>query len=234
MSVSNRAELEQFLQDSYARDPLVQFRLSGGEEPDASGSVRHEIRPVEIRNQVQLQWTSIDAGGRQTHQNSDWPSSLEKILALFGQPFRNLLVRLPEEDWQIGLDRKNRFRVQKHRTSPKTKPVSSSHDTSRQYLLPEGQPIPFLVELGVMTPEGKVRAAQQKKFRQINRFLEFLADVKDRFPTYRVMQVIDYGCGKSYLTFAVREYLVQKLGLQVEIHAYDSNSGIIDECEKVR
>ena len=84
------------------------------------------------------------------------------------------------------------------------------HNRTKQYLLPEGEPVPFLVKLGVMTPEGKVVKAKYDKFRQINRFLEFIEDITPVLAKDREITMIDFGCGISYLTFAMYYYLHER------------------------
>jgi len=107
----------------------------------------------------------------------------------------------------------------------------------KNYLLPEGIPVPFLILLGVMTPEGKVVASRYDKFRQINRFLEFiddiLPDVRKSIADERPLRIADFGCGKSYLTFAVYYYLVEIKKLSVEITGLDLKKDVIDYCNKV-
>ena len=83
----------------------------------------------------------------------------------------------------------------------------SLHNRKKNYVLPEGTPVPFLVDLGVMTKEGAVVKARYDKFRQINRFLEFVEDILPGLDPSRETRIIDFGCGKSYLTFAMYYYL---------------------------
>ena len=107
---------------------------------------------------------------------------------------------------------------------------SLSHNRQRRYLLPEGVPVPFLVKLGVMTAQGKVAAARYDKFRQVNRFLEFIEDVRDRLPGDREIRIIDFGCGKSYLTFAVYYYLHEVCHLPLRVTGLDLKEDVIDHC----
>ena len=86
--------------------------------------------------------------------------------------------------------------------------VDFSHNRTKKYLLEEGKPVPFLVDLGVQTPEGKVVRARYDKFKQINRFLEFIEDILPTLPKGEKIRIIDFGCGKSYLTFAI--YYLQR------------------------
>ena len=109
----------------------------------------------------------------------------------------------------------------------------ASHNRIKNYCLPEGEPVPFLVELGVMTAAGKVVAAKYDKFRQINRYLEFVADIVPQLPTDREISIIDFGCGKSYLTFALYYYLHEKLGFPVRITGLDLKEDVIAHCNEL-
>ena len=111
----------------------------------------------------------------------------------------------------------------------------------KSYILPEGQPVSFLIELGVMNLQGKVLAKSYDKFRQINRFLEFIKDIlpeltgkemliQKRGKEKRHLSIIDFGCGKSYLTFAVYHYLTKISGLECDITGVDLKADIIKEC----
>ena len=90
--------------------------------------------------------------------------------------------------------------------------------------------MPFLVDLGVMTPEGKIVHSKYDKFRQINRFLEFIEDILPRLPKDREITILDFGCGKSYLTFAMYYYLRELKGYDVQIIGLDLKEDVIDHC----
>lgn len=108
-----------------------------------------------------------------------------------------------------------------------------SHNRQKQYLLQEGESIPFLVDLGVMTKEGKIVRAKYDKFKQINRFLEFIEDILVEFPTDKRLHIIDFGCGKSYLTFAMYYYLCEKRGYRVKMTGMDLKKDVIEHCNKL-
>ena len=102
----------------------------------------------------------------------------------------------------------------------------------KNYIIKEGEAVPFLVELGVMTAEGKVIAAKYDKFKQINRFLEFIADVLPELASSeKTIKIADFGSGKSYLTFAVYHFLHNIRGLSVEITGLDLKADVIAHCD---
>ncbi|MDR0963009.1 MAG: SAM-dependent methyltransferase [Clostridium sp.] len=125
-------------------------------------------------------------------------------------------------------------------SSAKTSPTQTSvikpslaHNRIKHYLLPEGEPIDFLVDLGVMTKEGKVVKAKYDKFRQINRYLEFVEDVLPDLPTDSLLRIVDFGCGKSYLTFALYYYLHLVKGISVELIGLDLKEDVIRRCQEL-
>lgn len=109
-----------------------------------------------------------------------------------------------------------------------------SHNRKKEYILPSDKPVPFLVDLGVQTKEGKVVKAKYDKFRQINRFLEFIRDILPQLPRDRRISVLDFGCGKSYLTFAMYYYLKVMNGLDVEIIGLDLKEEVIEKCNALK
>lgn len=127
----------------------------------------------------------------------------------------------------------------KHSNSGKSsalRAIASGPNKKKNYLIPEGNPVPFMVLLGVMTPEGRVVNSRYDKFRQINRFLEFINDVLPEVQKQvgeRPIRIADFGCGKSYLTFAVHYFLTAVKGIQAEIIGLDLKKDVIDYCNKI-
>ncbi len=107
------------------------------------------------------------------------------------------------------------------------------HNRKKKYLLEEGVPVPFLVDLGVMTKEGTVVKAKYDKFRQMNRFLEFVEDILPALPKERELRILDFGCGKSYLTFALYYYLHTIKQYSVRIVGLDLKKDVIAHCNKL-
>lgn len=120
------------------------------------------------------------------------------------------------------------------RSSPPTKVLADeTHNRRKQYLIPEDVPCPFLIEIGVMNREGRVLAAKYHKFRQINRFLELVDDVLPHLPADRELQIVDFGSGKSYLTFALHHLLTAIRSRQVQVIGVDRKADVIRDCARI-
>ena len=107
------------------------------------------------------------------------------------------------------------------------------HNKKKRYILNEDEHIDFLVYLGVMTKDGKVVNSKYNKFRQINKYLELIKPSIDMLPKDRPLKIVDFGCGKAYLTFALYYYVVKILNMQAEITGLDLKEEVIDYCNKV-
>ncbi len=109
-----------------------------------------------------------------------------------------------------------------------------SHNRKKKYILEENVPVGFLIDLGVQTPQGKIIRTAYDKFRQINRFLEFIEDVLPALEDREVIRILDFGCGKSYLTFAIYHYLHELKGKNVQIIGLDLKEDVIARCNALK
>lgn len=151
----------------------------------------------------------------------------EKIL----DGFRQLHLQFTNETIQIQLSKKNKV-FWKSEESP-DKVVNLSHNRKKKYLLDEATPYPFLIRLGVQTTDGKVKKQKFDKFKQINRFLEFIHDCLDYLPKDKQVRILDFGSGKSYLTFALYYYLKVEKGLNIKVTGLDLKKEVIEECRQI-
>ena len=180
---------------------------------------RVTVRPVLVDEQLRYQF-EYRQGDKATHANLAPLEAETTLAALIRRDFRQALLQTPVHDYQV-LDGEKVLR-----RPPTGKPPALAHDRPKRRMLEEGTPVPFLVELGVMTPEGKVRAQRYDKFRQVNRFLELVDDVLPRRP----LRIVDFGSGKSYLTFALYHLLAVERGEPVEIVGLDLKEDVVEQC----
>lgn len=203
---------------------LVRRRRDATDGPD-----RVTVRPVAIRGVPGYQ-IAQRIGRREVHENVDAEALVSRIEAWFGPHFLDGTLRTATADIVFRHDRRGGVRVE---TQPAERPPpDTAHDRTRNYVIPEGTPCPFLVEIGVMTPDGRVRAPLRRKFRQINRFLELVQDVVPHLPP-GPLRVVDFGCGKSYLTFALHHLLVAIHGRDVQVTGLDRDADVVRTCRGV-
>ncbi len=229
-----QTELWKLLEEQFQGDLLQAVSLTGIRSGKDGFPKKYRLRPVRIKKEDRWQWTAFDEQSRQKHQNLTITQSLKKLKQLLSEVYSSAHLKTTREEFQIYVTKKGDIQLTQHRLKTAAVPISKSHDLPRQYLFQEGVPVPFLVATGVTTSTGKVHRSRYRKFRQINRFVEFVHDLQDHFPRDRPVRVVDYGCGKSYLTFAVRHLLVEKLGLQVDMLGLDSNKDVIDSCLRTK
>jgi hypothetical protein len=198
----------------------------------ASGTrvpLRQSVRMIELRGEPRLQWT-LHHDRQQTHENLSMDESVRRLDELFGAAYRNASLFTADADISARMTKAGECQLS---ASPPSRPAASmtrEHDRQKSYLIREGRPCPFLIALGIMTPAGHVRQARQAKYRQINRYLEFVDDVYEHLPSDGTLEVVDFGCGLSYLTFALHYLLSEIRGRQVHIRGIDQKASVIDRC----
>lgn len=146
--------------------------------------------------------------------------------------YKQGLIQCSGVDYQLFSNSKGEITYKKIKTN-KEVCCEAQHNRKKNSLIEENKFIPFLYELGVMNKDGKIIQAKYAKFRQINRFLEFIQDVVPSLPKNQKIHIVDFGCGKSYLTFATHYYLQETLGLDVEIIGLDLKEDVIKTCNSI-
>lgn len=233
MSAACECSLNDFLKrlrESLRDDACWGVVLSQPHRDQTDAPTKLTARPVELSGQRRYQLAER-RGKQEFHLNLTSDELLARITAEFGQRFEQADLFTPDADYSARVIRDGTVRLTKRKPS-KSAPALT-HDRRKQYLIPEGRPCPFLAEIGVMTPSGQVRAAKQAKFRQINRFLEFVDDVLPELPPAGTLRVIDFGCGKSYLTFALHYLLTELRGREVEIIGLDLKADVVRDCQRI-
>ena len=189
------------------------------------------IRPLLIKGSLKYQFTYFD--GKQTQdENLSVSETKATLLNLLKNEFKQGLISTIEAEYHILVSKKGKVTLLKKASTALIKkdlPLLE-HNRKKKHLLSEGTPIPFLIELGIMTPQGKVIANKYDKFRQINRFVEMIDDILPNLDQSKTINIIDFGCGKSYLTFALYHYLTVTKELSINVIGLDLKSDVIDFC----
>lgn len=187
-------------------------------------------RLIHIQGNRQIQCTAFH-GAQQTHTNQTFAAALRSCVEMLQRQFQRLHLFTAGADIVVKRTRDGEFTW--NEMPPTKTAVEETHNRRKHYLIPEDQPCPFLIEIGVMNREGRVLAPKYHKFRQINRFLEIVDDVLPHLPTDRELQVVDFGSGKSYLTFALHHLLTQIRGRAARIVGVDRKADVIRDCSRI-
>lgn len=221
-------ELRTVLEDNLNSEFLLAV-LSNPRQADGPTKVR--IRPVRHKDRQVYQFEAFCAT-QVFHQNLEKEEACGKILE-YMENFRQMQLETQSAAVSALVSKKGKVTVKKKLRARKKAPAETDHNRKKHYILEEGIPVPFLQDLGVMTAEGKIVRTKFDKFRQINRFLEFIQDVLPKLPREREIRILDFGCGKSYLTFAMYYYLHELQGLDVRILGLHLKEDVIRACNQL-
>lgn len=222
-------KLREYLEEQI-NEQLIQAVLSG--RRCGAGPSRVKIRPVEVKGTILFQASAAE-GQKVFHKNYSKEELVDYLEQELKESFGQLQSRGGSMDGTVLVSKKGKITV-KAKKHPQKAPVQIlAHNRVKQYILKEGIPVPFLVDLGVMNEKGKVIASRYDKFRQINRFLEFIEDILPRLAKDREITILDFGCGKSYLTFAMYYYLRELKGYDVNIIGLDLKEDVIAKCSSL-
>ena len=223
-------ELYKLLQESL-NERLYQITAGGPRKKD--GAVRLKLRPVMIKDELCFQLECY-RGNQVFHRNVSAAEAMEEMGKAMEDSFRQLDVETMDFQAVALVSKKGKITIKKKKSGgEKAKELSLSHNRAKKYILEEGKQVPFLVDLGVQTQAGRIVKSRYDKFRQINRFLEFIADIMPILPKDRCVRIIDFGCGKSYLTFAMYYYLHELCGLDIRVTGLDLKKEVIRHCQEL-
>lgn len=221
-----------------------------------------KLRPILLKGEWFYQASEF-RGEKVFHSNYSKEQLLEKLPEWFDGQFRQAELWAKESQATILISKKGKTTVKVQRTVSKDamkNPFSNSvnndnrdtelecslegssgpidmvkysHNKKKNYILKEGEALPFLVDLGVMTSDGRIVKAKFDKYRQINRFLEYIEDILPYLDKKKELTILDFGCGKSYLTFAMYYYLKLQKGYRINVIGLDLKADVISHCNKL-
>lgn len=189
------------------------------------------FRPFMEKNRLMFQREEY-ANNQVFHENMDKETTVEQICTFLEKDYKQLDLLCEQSSFSALVSKKGKSTIKENKNQI-AKKIDLSHNRKKRYILDTDEVIPFLVDLGVQTKEGKIVDKKYKKYKQINRFLEFVKDVLPELPKDRPVKIIDFGCGKSYLTFAVYYYLHIMNGRDVEMIGLDLKKDVIAHCNRM-
>ena len=221
--------LKEYLEEQI-NENLIQAVLSAGRKADGPSKVK--IRPVKLKDQICYQASALE-GTKVFHKNYDREQMLAYLEAELSGNFGQLQCQGTLMDGVVLVSKKGKMTIKEKHHAVRENVQIQAHNRVKQYILKEGIPVPFLTDLGVMTEKGKIITSRYDKFRQINRFLEFIEDILPRLAKDREVTILDFGCGKSYLTFAMYYYLHELKKYDIRIIGLDLKSEVIRHCNEL-
>lgn len=224
-------ELRNRLAD-FLPERLYQIIISNPRRKEEAFKVK--VRPIMMKGSICFQET-ISKGTQVFHDNYEKDGMLDRLVRYMEEDFRQLEAQSMDGKLNVLVSKKGRMTIkqQKADSSQNQMMPDMSHNRSKQYILKEGVPVPFLIDLDVQTAEGTIVKSRYNKFKQINRYLEFVEDILPALPKERTIHIIDFGCGKSYLTFALYYYLHELKQLDVMITGLDLKTDVINKCNQL-
>ena len=192
------------------------------------GIIKVKVRPVMMKDRLFLQLESFSKT-QAFHENLEPEAAVERIVD-YMKEFKQMQMATQDTDYTILVSKKGKVTIQKKAVKTSRNVKIQAHNRSKKYILQEGMKVPFLQDLGVMTQDGKIVRTRFDKFRQINRFLEFIEDILPQLDKDREITILDFGCGKSYLTFAMYYYLHELKQYDIRIIGLDLKSEVIAHC----
>lgn len=212
------------IKELLVKNELIEIIISGKEEKTTEYN-KISIKPFLKDEIIYFQFAYI-YDKKTTHENIEAVETIDKLVEDFVN-FKQMVIFSKSNDYQV-LKNKKGIKVIKNKASKKQGELL--HNRKKNYIIPEDEPCKFLEILGVMNEKGKVFKDKYDKFRQINKYLEFIRDIKDELNKKKKIRIVDFGSGKAYLTFALYYYINEVLGVEAEITGIDLKKDVVEFC----
>lgn len=231
VTINSMDQLRQLL-TNYIQNKEMILCATASNPRDRDQIQKLRIRPV-LKKEELLYQVERFAGTKVYHQNLNPSVLLDQLTEAMERDFRQLELETECHRVTVLVSKKGKMTIKEKGKAPQKQETDFSHNRQKQYILPQDAPVPFLVELGVQTPEGEIIKAKYDKFRQINRYLEFVRDILPHLPKEegKPLRIIDFGCGKSYLTFALYYYLKVMNQYDICVIGLDLKKDVIKNCQ---
>lgn len=187
-------------------------------------------RLIEIKGNVFLALESFLTDGKAIQKNIPAQDAAEYVTGLIPASYKQMNIQTSAGNCEVKVSKKNKVTIINQIKKTGSQQVDLSHNRTKQYIIPDDKPVDFLIALGVQDPQGFVYDKKRSKFRQINRFLEIVADVETQIVAGDDLYILDLCCGKSYLSFALYYYFSKIRGLKVTMDCVDLKKDVIEFC----
>lgn len=202
-------------------------------KPVDKAILRTTGRLIELKGSPHLALETFYTDGKTSQKNIPIEEATDTLTSLIPDDYKQLNLITPNGTCEVKASRKGKLSIIDRVKRDQTEAVSLDHNRRKNYIISPDKAVDFLVALGVQDKNGRIFDKKRSKFRQINRFLEMVADVEDRIVTGDSLYILDLCCGKSYLSFAVYYYFTQIKGLTVTMDCVDLKRDVIDFCSRV-
>lgn len=221
--------IQEIIKNSLSENKFIYGVFTTPRNKSENPYIKITARPIFIKNENMIQFEKFTEK-QAFHDNYSYSEATEKIENLILNEYRNINLFTEDADFQFIVSKKGSIKVAEKEPTKKQK--IETHNKKKQYIINENEPCDFLTYLGVMNKDGAVYAKKYDKFKQINKFLEIVDDslkgkeLKDDF------MIIDFGCGKAYLTFALYYYFYFLRKIKVKIIGLDLKDEVIEFCNE--
>ncbi len=188
-----------------------------------------KVSAISLKGELMYQLSQY-VGDKVYHKNVSPDTVIDNIVAIMENNFKQCEIKA-NIICTVLMNKKRQFTLTGVKKNDKTDIIPKGHNKEKNYILPEGEYVDWMYRLGLMDKKGRVLNQKQKKFRQINKFLEMLRDIENEIPENST--VIDMGCGKSYLTFAMYHYFNNIKNKHIHIEGYDLKRDVVDLCNSL-
>lgn len=215
-----------------AGESFVRAVFSGNQPGQVWKWIKVTIRPVRIKGALFLQFSYFDEH-KDVTKNYSGEEAIDRVAEIVDSFFKNIHVETIDSVIEIRITKKGKALISEKQSIKTPEPVDFSHDRNKPKLLSSPEAIPFLQIVGIMTKDGKIKADMQRKFRQINEFLR-IVDETNAFSDLAQgpVQVVDFGCGNAYLTFAIYFYLNEILGVTACVAGVDIKAELLERHQE--
>lgn len=224
-----KKELSRLLQGAIEKNGVKKIVMSS---PLKGESSKLGIKPLKIKDKMVFQVEEF-IDNKAFHKNFS-PDEILEFILMKSEDFKNINLFTDELEASII---NNRGKIHIREKIVKSKVEIKEHNNVKKYIIPQGKPIEFLIDLGIMDRDGKILKNSYSKFRQINRYLEFIRDTVEELKESKAigesLKVVDFGSGKSYLTFVLYYYLKVMLGFKVQVIGLDLKRDVMENCGKL-